>query len=102
MGECDFPNCPSGYNGKLFDERHKEVKKSLDDIKGGQVEINKTMTNVATLLADVANMKKDLEENNLDHDDLFRRMRHAEAKQAWILGVAAAVVFVVGLLIKIL
>jgi len=75
MGECSFPNCPSGLSQKYLDERHNELKSGIDQIKVGQVEMVSLMKQVAGQAADIQNIKELQKNNRQDHDIIFGRLR---------------------------
>lgn len=98
---CPYPNCPSGQSAKASEERHLDVKSSLSRLEGGQQKIFDTMLNVATLVADVSNMKDDIIENETTHTEIFTRLRVIETtaitksdmvKIISILGILVAVI----------
>ena len=96
--ECDYPNCPSGASMKLLDDRHEEVKSHLSNIESNQKEMIVVVTNVATLLANVQNITKDMEQNVKDHDEIFTRLRKVESKIMWLSGGIAGIVLVIEIL----
>jgi len=78
MTECAFPNCPSGVNLKLLDERHDEVKTHLTNIESNQKEMIIVVQNVATLLANVNHIEDQIKDNKKEHDEVFGRLRKLE------------------------
>lgn len=98
MAECSYPNCPGGQNVKLQDERHEEIKSHFANIEAGQDRVIGIMTSVASILADVSNIKGDIGENTKQHDEIFKRLRKVENKVMWFAGGGAGIIAIVGIL----
>ena len=96
--DCPYPNCPSGQNEKLLNERHSEIKTHLQNLEQGQERMIGTMTNVAMLLAKVNHIEEDIKQNREDHNAIFSRLRRVENKVVWIVGGMAGIVSVIQIL----
>lgn len=79
---CQYPNCPSGVNVKTLDERHKEVKDDLNEIKENQKEFISVMKDVHTLLADSTSNRRDLDRHEKALDNIFMRLTKIEETKA--------------------
>jgi len=77
---------------KLLDERHEEIKVHLENITRNQQEMIVVMQNVASLLANVENIKEELAGNKKEHNEIFNRMRKVENRVIWITGIMGGVV----------
>lgn len=92
--KCEYPDCPSGINSKLLDERHTEVRNHLTVIENGQNKMIAVAENVAILITEVQNIKRDSTENIKQHDEMFGRLRKTELRVSWFAGGASAIVVV--------
>jgi hypothetical protein len=98
--KCAFPNCPSAESLKILHDRHEEIRGHLGIIEEGQKAMIVVMTNVATLLANVQNLTRDLNKNDTEHNEIFLRLRAVENKQWWMIGLGIGIIAVIEILFK--
>lgn len=75
---CEYPFCPSGATFKQLEDRHEEVKKSFERLESGQEKMINTMMEVATLIADVRNLKDTDDRREKEIANIFARLQTME------------------------
>jgi hypothetical protein len=93
--ECPA-NCYARVVEAVTKTQHAATQDKLDAIIANQTTLIHGVNQVVTVIANLANLSKNLDDHKVDaekkFDDVFKRLRKVETYMAWFMGVVGSVV----------
>jgi len=83
VNECDYPLCPSAKDAQMELERHRELRKDLEDIKENQNRIANGLQEAVIRLEKIALLFLEIDHLRTDLNNLGSKLRTFE-ENVWV------------------
>lgn len=83
LNNCDYPMCSAAKDAAIEDERHKELRKDLSDIKMNQANLAEGLQQAVIKLEKIALLSLEIGHLRTDLDGLGNKLRGLE-RDVWV------------------